>query len=199
MFFKKKDTGCAYSLMLVGLGNPGKEYEKTRHNACFNALDMVAQKYNATPFKTKNKALVAECKIGQDRVLLVKPQTYMNLSGEAVSPLARFYKIPLDGIFVMFDDISLPVGNIRIRKKGSAGGHNGVKSLIQHLSSQEFARLKIGVGAKPDPDSDLKDWVLGGIPKEQQKEYNTALERAVCAVEELLKSGIDSAMNKYNS
>ena len=199
MFFSKKDKSSVYSLMLVGLGNPGEEYEKTRHNAGFNALDALAQKYSAAPFKAKNKALVSECKIGSQRVLLVKPQTYMNLSGEAVAPLKRFYKMPIESIFVMFDDISLPVGNIRIRKKGSAGGHNGVKSLIAHLSTQDFARLKIGVGAKPSPDADLKDWVLGGIPKEQQKDYNAAIEKAVNAVEELLKNGIDSAMNKYNS
>lgn len=199
MFFKKKDTGSAYSLMLVGLGNPGKEYEKTRHNAGFMAIDLIAEKYGATPFKTKNKALISECKIGGERVLLVKPQTYMNLSGEAVAPLSRFYKIPLENIFVLFDDISLPVGNIRIRKKGSAGGHNGVKSLIQHLSSQEFARLKIGVGAKPSVDTDLKDWVLGGIPKDEQEALKKAMENTVCAVGEMLKNGIDSAMNKYNS
>lgn len=199
MLFKKKETGSAYSLMLVGLGNPGKEYEKTRHNAGFVALDLIAKKHGATPFKTKNKALIAECKIAQHRVLLIKPQTYMNLSGEAVGPLARFYKIPLENIFVMFDDISLPVGNIRIRKKGSAGGHNGVKSLIAHLKSENFARLKIGVGAKPSPDADLKDWVLGGIPKAEQETYNKAMENTLCAVEEMLKNGIDSAMNKYNS
>ena len=199
MLFKKKESGSAYSLMLVGLGNPGKEYEKTRHNAGFMAIDLIAEKYGATPFKTKNKALISECKIGGERVLLVKPQTYMNLSGEAVAPLSRFYKIPLEDIFVLFDDISLPVGNIRIRKKGSAGGHNGVKSLIQHLSSQDFARLKIGVGAKPSPDSDLKDWVLGGIPKDEQETFKRAVENTALAVEEMLKNGIDSAMNKYNS
>jgi len=198
MFFKRS-AASKYDFIIVGLGNPGKEYEKTRHNAGFMAVDKITEKFGHTNKKIKHKAEICDLKIGGKTLLVVKPQTYMNLSGEAVGPLSKYFKVPSEKVFVIFDDISLPVGNIRIRKKGSAGGHNGVKSLIAHLGSQEFARLKIGVGAKPNPDADLKAHVLGGIPKEQQKEYENALEKTVLAVEEMLKNGIDSAMNRYNS
>lgn len=198
MFFKK-NTASKYALMIVGLGNPGKQYEKTRHNAGFMAVDLLIDKYAAGGSKTKCKAEYFEGNISGNKVLFVKPQTFMNLSGEAVAPLARFYKIPMDKIFVIFDDISLPVGSIRIRKKGSAGGHNGIKNLISHLGGEDFARLKIGVGAKPSPDADLKDWVLGGISKQDMPEFEKALKNSVSAVEEMLKNHIDSAMNMYNS
>lgn len=197
MFFRK--PGGQYDFLIVGLGNPGKEYEKTRHNAGFMALDKIAEKFGAGSPKTKNKAQIMDCRISGKRVLLVKPQTYMNLSGEAVGPLARYYKVASQNVFVIFDDISLPVGGIRLRKKGSAGGHNGIKSLISHLGSEDFPRLKIGVGAKPHPDADLKNHVLGGIPKNELPDFEKALQNAVLATEEMLKSGIESAMNKFNS
>lgn len=197
MFFRK--PGGQYDFLIVGLGNPGKEYEKTRHNAGFMALDKIADKFGAGSVKTKNKAQIMDCRIAGKRVLLVKPQTYMNLSGEAVGPISRYYKVAKENVFVIFDDISLPVGGIRLRKKGSAGGHNGIKSLISHLGSEDFPRLKIGVGAKPHPDADLKNHVLGGIPKEQLSDFEKALDNAVLATEEMLKNGIESAMNKFNS
>ncbi len=198
MFFRKPG-GSQYDFLIVGLGNPGKEYEKTRHNAGFMALDKIAQKFGAGSVKTKNKAQIMDCRIAGKRVLLVKPQTFMNLSGEAVGPISRYYKVAKENVFVIFDDISLPVGGIRLRKKGSAGGHNGIKSLISHLGTEEFPRLKIGVGAKPHPDADLKNHVLGGIPKEQLSDFEKALDNAVSATEEMLKCGIESAMNKFNS
>ena len=197
MFFRK--PGGQYDFLIVGLGNPGKEYEKTRHNAGFMALDKIAQEFGAGNVKTKNKAQIMDCRISGKRVLLVKPQTYMNLSGEAVGPLARYYKVAPQNVFVIFDDISLPVGGIRLRKKGSAGGHNGIKSLISNLGGEDFPRLKIGVGAKPHPDADLKNHVLGGIPKNELPDFEKALQNTVLAVEEMLTSGIESAMNKFNS
>ncbi len=198
MFFKRS-AASKYDFIIVGLGNPGKEYEKTRHNAGFMAVDKITEKFGHTNKKIKHKAEICDLKIGGKTLLIVKPQTYMNLSGEAVGPLAKYFKVPSEKVFVIFDDISLPVGNIRIRKKGSAGGHNGIKSLISNLGTEDFPRLKIGVGAKPHPDADLKNHVLGGIPKEQLPEFEKALDNAVSAVEEMLKCGIESAMNRFNS
>ncbi len=154
MFFKKAKTNV-YDFMIVGLGNPGAKYEMTRHNAGFLAIDLFAMKYNANIKKLKFHALIGDAKVDQNRCLLVKPQTYMNNSGEAVGAIANFYKIPAEKIIVFSDDISLEVGKIRIRRKGSSGGHNGLKSIINALSSEEFIRIKIGVGKKPTPEPDL--------------------------------------------
>ena len=196
MFFKKQTGGFEY--LIAGLGNPGREYESTRHNAGFVAADIVANKFNISFNKSKFEALYGDGTIAGARVLVVKPQTYMNLSGRAVQKLSAFYKIPLNKIVIMHDDVSLDVGKIRIRRKGSAGGQKGLANIIELLGSEEIARIKIGVGAKPHPDYDMKDWVLGRIPAEQQNDFNTACENAAKAVEEIIARGIDSAMNKYS-
>lgn len=195
---KKGRDKCPYDLLLVGLGNPGSQYAETRHNVGFRALDAFCEKHNAKCDKMKYKSYIGEYRADTKRVLLVKPLTYMNNSGEAVAEVCKFYKIPADRILVMFDDISLEPGVIRIRRKGSAGGHNGLKDIIAHLGSDEFMRIKIGVGAKPNPDYDLKDWVLGKFPSEHKDDIDNALKNTVKAVDELLTRGIDSAMNKYS-
>ena len=197
MFFKK-EKGGSFNYLIAGLGNPGREYESTRHNAGFVAADMLADKFNISVSKSKFDALYGDGTVAGARVLLVKPQTYMNLSGTAVQRLAAFYKIPLDKIIIMHDDVSLDVGKIRIRRKGSAGGQKGLANIIQLMGSEEIPRIKIGVGGKPHPDYDMKDWVLGKIPAEQQSDFKKACENAVKAVEEIIARGIDSAMNKYS-
>jgi PTH1 family peptidyl-tRNA hydrolase len=186
------------SYIIVGLGNPGDKYIHTRHNAGFMALDAYSQKKGFKIDKLKYHALIGEASVGSKRVLFIKPQTYMNNSGVAVREAAAFYKISAENIIVIFDDISLEPGKIRIRKKGSAGGHNGIKSIIEHLGSDSFPRIKIGVGAKPHPDYDLADWVLGEIAKEQRETFFDALIRAGESLETMLESGIDAAMAKFN-
>ncbi len=185
--------------LVAGLGNPGLQYEKTRHNAGFMAADRIAEKYGVQFNKRKFDAVYGEFKIGENRVLLMKPQTYMNNSGSAVSGLVNFYKIPTDRIIIMFDDISLDVGKIRMRRKGSHGGHNGIKDIIELLGTDEIMRIKIGVGERQNRDYDLKDWVLGKIPSEQMSELDKALDKAAQAAKEIITGGIDSAMNKYNN
>lgn len=185
--------------LVAGLGNPGLQYEKTRHNAGFMAADRIAEKYGVQFNKRKFDAVYGEFKIGENRVLLMKPQTYMNNSGSAVSGLVNFYKIPTDRIIIMFDDISLDVGKIRMRRKGSHGGHNGIKDIIELLGTDEIMRIKIGVGERQNRDYDLKDWVLGKIPSEQLTELDKALDKAAQAAKEIITGGIDSAMNKYNN
>ena len=196
MFFKKQSG--TFSYLIVGLGNPGREYENTRHNAGFAAADALAEQFNLNWSKKKFDAVYGDCEIANTRVIVAKPQTYMNLSGKAVSALAAFYKIPLDKIIVLFDDVSLDVGKIRIRRKGSSGGQKGMNNIIDAMGSQDIMRVKIGVGAKPHPDYDMKDWVLGRIPKEQASDFKTATQNAAKAVEEIIANGIDSAMNKYS-
>lgn len=197
MFIKNK--GSAFGWLIVGLGNPGIQYEGTRHNAGFMAADKLAELYNADFNKNRHNAVYGECKIGQSRVLIAKPQTFMNLSGKAVTELCSFYKIPYDKVIIMFDDISLDVGKIRIRRKGSHGGHNGMRDITELAGTEDIKRIKIGVGKKPHPDYDLKDWVLGKIPDGQKAELNTALDNAAKAAAETVINGIDSAMNKYSS
>ncbi len=197
MFFKKNTAG--FDRLIVGLGNPGKQYESTRHNAGFIAADALAEKVGLKFSKSKFDALYGDCTIAGERVIIAKPQTFMNLSGRAVSAIARFYKIPLDKIIIMFDDTSLDVGKIRIRRKGSAGGQKGMNDIINALGTDEIIRIKIGVGAKPHPDYDMKDWVLGKIPKEQLPDFEKAAKQtAVAAAEEIIAHGVDSAMNKYS-
>ncbi len=197
MFFKKNTVG--FNRLIVGLGNPGKQYENTRHNAGFIAADALADKVGLKFSKSKFDAIYGDCTIAGERVIIAKPQTFMNLSGRAVSAIARFYKIPLDKIIIMFDDTSLDVGKIRIRRKGSSGGQKGMNDIINALGSDEITRIKIGVGGKPHPDYDMKDWVLGKIPKEQLPDFEKAAkDMAPAAAEEIIARGIDSAMNKYS-
>jgi PTH1 family peptidyl-tRNA hydrolase len=162
-------------------------------------MDVICDKYRARVDKAKFKALVGECSIAGKHVLLMKPQTYMNNSGEAIREAADFYNVPADNIIVIFDDISIGVGKLRIRRKGSAGGHNGIKSIISHLSTSEFPRIKLGVGEKPSPEYDLVSWVLGNIPENDRKAISEAYSKAADALEEMLSGDVDRAMNKYNS
>lgn len=202
MFRKKRfdaPTLGAPEFMIVGLGNPDKKYEFTRHNAGFLCVDMLAEKHGFTVKKLKFRSLLGDAVLGGHRCLILKPQTYMNLSGEAVREAAAFYKIPPERILVLFDDISLDVGKLRIRRKGTDGGHNGIKNIIYHLASDQFPRIKIGVGKKPHPDYDLADWVLSEFKKDEEAPLKSALENACSAVELLLDGEIDKAMNLYNS
>lgn len=196
---KREKSQQAFDFMIVGLGNPGSKYEMTRHNAGFLAVDLLAIEEGFEVKRLKHHALVGEVKLGDHRCLVMKPQTMMNNSGEAVGEAARFYKIPAENIIVLYDDVSLDVGKTRIRRKGSAGGHNGIKSIIGHLSSENFPRVKIGVGKKPHPDYDLADWVLGRFAKEQEQDLKSALENTVQAVKLIVNGETDRAMNLYNS
>ena len=194
LFGKKPDCGW----LLVGLGNPGKEYARTRHNMGFCAMDLLAGKLGVQVRKAKFQALVAQAGYHGQKLLLMQPQTYMNASGLAVSAAASFYHVPPERIIVLFDDISLPPGKIRIRANGSAGGHNGIKSIIHSLHSEDFPRVKIGVGAKPAPEYDLADWVLGQIPKSDQPAIDTALEHAADAALCIVESGCQKAAAQFN-
>ena len=196
MFFQKTAGGASW--LIVGLGNPGEKYENTRHNVGFQVVDTLAERQNAPIQKLKFKALTNLLTISGEKVLVMKPVTYMNLSGEAVRPAADFYKIPPERVLVISDDTALAAGRLRIRQKGSAGGHNGLKSIIQHLGSDQFPRIRVGVGEKPHPDYDLADWVLGKFQGEDKKIMEQAVERAADAVECLLREGIDLAMNRFN-
>jgi len=184
--------------LIVGLGNPGRAYEKTRHNAGFRAAELLAAQANVKIDRARFRGLTASCTLAGQRVLLLKPETFMNLSGEAVHLAAMFYRIPISRILVLSDDISLPVGKIRVRADGSAGGHNGLKSIISHLGSQDFPRIKIGVGAKPHPDYDLADWVLAAFSAEEEKALAPAVEHAAAAALELIQNGPQMAAGKYN-
>lgn len=195
MFFKKNG---GVSWLIVFLGNPGPRYEFTRHNAGFMAADAMAKEKNLSINKLRFKALTAACTIGGQSVLLMKPQTFMNLSGEAVRQAAAFYKIAPEHIIVVSDEISLPIGKLRIRTKGSAGGHNGLKNIIAQLGTEAFPRIRIGVGAPPHPDYDMADWVLGHFQGEDKKAIDAAVKRAADAVECLIGEGIDRAMSRFN-
>ena len=199
MLLTGKRANSSYEYIIAGLGNPGTKYEMTRHNAGFLAMDLLAIEENIDIKRLKHHSLVADAKINGKRCLLMKPQTMMNNSGEAVGEAARFYKIPPERVIIIYDDISLDVGQTRIRRKGSAGGHNGIKSIISHLGSENFPRIKIGVGKKPTPDYDLIDWVLGRFPKEQEDNLKSALENSTKALRLMVNDEIDQAMNLYNS
>lgn len=201
MFFKNKSSvgGGTYDCMIVGLGNPGKKYEFTKHNAGFLCLDLFADEHNVKIDRLKFKSLIGEIRLNGKRCLLIKPQTFMNLSGEAVRDAASFYKIPPEKIIVIFDDISLEPGKLRIRRKGSDGGHNGIKNIIYHLSSDAFPRIKLGIGAKPHPDYDLADWVTTPFTNDNLKLLREASDKACKAIELMVDEKIDEAMSKYNS
>ena len=184
--------------IIAGLGNPGSKYANTRHNAGFHSMDLLAKEEGFEFKKAKFNALIADEFIAGKRCLVMKPQTMMNLSGEAVYAAASYYNIPDEKIIIIYDDVSLDVGKIRVRRKGSAGGHNGIKSIISCLGSEEFPRVKIGVGKKPSADYDMVSWVLGEIPKEKNEEYQKAIADSVSALRELVENGVDSAMNKYS-
>lgn len=201
MFLRKKFTSSASGspeFMVVGLGNPGREYEFTRHNAGFLTIDHIAVEENVDVKKLKYKALIGDTVISGHRCLLVKPQTFMNNSGEAVREISQFYKIPPEKIIVIFDDISLPCGKLRIRRKGTDGGHNGIKSIIYHLNSDNFPRIKVGIGAKPHPDYNLADWVLSTFKKDEMEELKKAITKATEVLPYILDGDIDKAMNKAN-
>ncbi len=184
--------------LVAGLGNPGDNYKMTRHNIGFETIDYIADEYNVKIKKLKYKALFADTVIGGEKVLLVKPQTYMNLSGESIREFCAFYKIPPEKTIIICDDISLVPGKIRIRRKGSAGGHNGLKSIIYQLASDEFVRIKIGVGSPEHKDYELADYVLGRFTREEIPVLEDSIIRAKKSVEEIISHGVDSAMNKYN-
>lgn len=185
--------------IVVGLGNPGKEYEHTRHNAGFIAVDKIGEKYNCNITKLKYKAMIGDCTISDKRVLLMKPQTFMNLSGEAVVQAMNFYKIPPENIIVLFDDISLDVGRIRVRRKGSDGGQRGMRSIIGLSGSENFPRIKIGIGDKPNPHWQLADWVLSRFTKDELDTLDNVTDKACGAVEYIISGNIDKAMAEYNS
>lgn len=199
--FRKANSASvgAPEFIVAGLGNPEKKYALTRHNSGFLCVDALAEKYDFEVKKLKFHSLFCDTVINGHRCIVLKPQTYMNNSGEAVAECARFYKIPPERIIVIFDDISLDIGKMRIRRKGSDGGHNGIKSIINHLGSSDFPRIKIGVGKKPHPDFDLKDWVLGEFSSDDQKVLIPTMRNAADAVSLLLDGETDKAMNLYNS
>ena len=184
--------------IIVGLGNPGKKYEKTRHNAGFMAIDRFASENGVRIDRSKFHSLTGTCTIGGLKLLLMKPQTFMNNSGQAVREAMDFYKLPPDRVLIMFDDISLEPGVMRVRRKGSAGGQKGMKSIIEHCSSENFPRIKIGVGAKPHPDYDLADWVLSNFTAAELKKLDDVTADAARAAELIIKGDIDSAMSRYS-
>ena len=183
--------------IIVGLGNPGKQYDKTRHNVGFDVIDMLANEYDISVTKIKHKALIGEGRIGSEKVLLVKPQTYMNLSGETLIDIYNYYKVDLENIVVIYDDIDLDVGKLRIRKKGSGGTHNGMRSIVKCLGSIEFPRVRVGV-SKPMPGQNLADFVLSRFRKEEADDLAIGLEKACNALDCIIRENLDLAMNKYN-
>ena len=193
MFGKKSENW-----LIVGLGNPGKEYEKTRHNCGFRAIDLLAEKLGCKIDKAKFQGLYGQVTQNGRKLFLLKPLTYMNLSGRSILQLSAYFHIPPQRIIVLFDDISLEPGRLRIRADGSAGGHNGIKSIISELGSQDFPRVKIGVGAKAHPEQDLADWVLSGFTASEEKALSSALERAGDAALCIIERGVSEAANRYN-
>lgn len=197
MFFNRNGSG-GVEWLLVGLGNPGSKYESTRHNMGWLALDSLMEKEKFTLNKLRFKAWTGMLDYKGHKILVMKPQTYMNLSGESVGEAARFYKIPADHVLVISDDVSLPAGKLRIRGGGSAGGHNGLKNIIQHLGTDKFPRIKVGVGSPRPGEHDMVDWVMGKPMGEDRTAVENALDRAGDAAKTLITEGIDRAMNRFN-
>lgn len=195
--FKKQESKGQEFYCIVGLGNPGKQYEDTKHNVGFHVIDKLAEKYGITVDKFKNKAFIGDGTIKDKRVLLVKPQTYMNLSGESVREIVNFYKIPQERFVVIFDDTSLPCGSVRIREKGSHGGHNGIRNIIDQMGTDQFYRIKVGIGEKPS-GWDLADYVLAKFAPEDLPLMEEGMEKAVQGVELMLSRGIKEAANRVN-
>ena len=193
MIFEK--SGGAVDWLIVGLGNPGQKYEHTRHNMGFLTVDLLAEQLNVKLNKVKFKSAYNIVRFGGQKCLVMKPQTYMNLSGEAVHEAAQFYKIPADHVIVISDDIALPLGKIRVRGSGSAGGHNGLKNIIAHLGTDKFPRVKVGVGA---PEHDIVDWVIGSFSAQERKVIDGLLDRVIDAAECIITDGVMSAQNRYN-
>lgn len=198
MFFQSESTSNNIEYLIVGLGNPGRQYESTRHNAGYICLDYIAGELGVKVNRIKFKSAVGEAIVAGKRCLLMKPSTYMNLSGQAVTEAMRFYKIPPEHTIILFDDISLDVGSMRIRRKGSDGGQNGMKNIIYLSGSENFPRVKIGIGHKPHPDYDLKDWVLSRFTDQDAKRIREILPNVRDAVELIVTEKIDEAMNRYN-
>ena len=202
--FKQIESGSAGNLhgkltwIVAGLGNPGLEYENTRHNAGFLTMEELAKQCGVKLDQMKFKSDCGEAMLGEVRCLLMKPTTYMNLSGDAIAAAANFYKIPPEQVLVIYDDISLPPGKLRLRRKGSAGGHNGIKSIIAQLGTEEFPRIRVGVGAKPNPQYDLADWVLSKFSEEDMKALQPALEHAADAGKKIVSGDMNGAMNLYS-
>lgn len=197
MFFKKSSGGIQY--LIVGLGNPDKKYRNTRHNTGFIAVDYMAKELGVEIGKKKFDSLTAEATLAGEKVLLMKPQTYMNLSGVAIEKAASFYKIPPENVIVIFDDISLPVGKLRIRRKGTHGGHNGIRSIIDYLQSENFPRIKVGIGERPNPNYDLADWVLSTFKEDELKGIEEMASHCVDIAKLIIEGKIEQAMGKYNS
>jgi PTH1 family peptidyl-tRNA hydrolase len=201
--FKQISTGnnakaLPVEYIVVGLGNPGAKYENTRHNAGFLAIDYIAEKKGTRIDRSRFKALTATAEIGGKGVLLMKPQTFMNLSGEAVGEAARFYKLSADKVIVISDDITLDVGRLRVRRKGSAGGHNGLKNINEHLGTDAYPRLKVGVGEKPHPEYDLVDWVLSSFDKTEMQKLGDAFPTVLLGIEKMVAGDVDGAMQICN-
>ena len=197
MFFKKKEPLGAAEYIIAGLGNPDRKYENTRHNAGFMTIDALSEKYDVCVDRIKYKSLCATVNIEGKKVLLLKPSTYMNLSGQAVTEAMNFFKIPPEKTLILLDDITQPVGHLRIRRKGSDGGHNGMKNIIYLSGSDQFPRIKIGIGQKP-PQWDLADWVLSTFTRTEQPELEKAIDNACTAAGLILDGQIDKAMNLFN-
>lgn len=193
-----RSSGGAPTWLVCFLGNPGDQYARTRHNAGWMACEILESKLNIRTERLKFQALTAIASFGGQQVLFMRPQTYMNLSGDAVQPAAAYYKIPADHVIVIQDDIAIAAGKLRIKRGGSDGGHNGIKSVTQRLGTSDYPRIKIGVGQPTHPDYDRIDWVIGKLSEPEEKVIRETAERAALAAEELILHGVDSAMNKYN-
>ncbi len=198
MFFSKQTSPGPVEFIIAGLGNPGREYEGTRHNAGFLAVDRLADRLGAQVARVRFKGVTGAASLGGRSVLLLKPGTFMNLSGQSVREAMAFYKVPPEKTLIIFDDINLPPGRLRVRRKGSDGGHNGMKNIVYLTGSDQFPRIKLGVGQKPHPDYDLADWVLSRFSQGDLKELDQALDHACAAAELIVRGDIDRAMNQYN-